>query len=42
MKRELSNKDLEQVSKIVKEHIFVPRSEKKVTVFLCGGGSVKF
>jgi hypothetical protein len=37
MKRELSIKDLKQVSKIVKEQIFVPRSEKKVTVFLCGG-----
>jgi hypothetical protein len=37
MKRELLEKDLEHVSKIVKELIFVPRSESKVTVFLCGG-----
>jgi hypothetical protein len=37
MKRELLQEDLENVSKIVKELIFVPRSERKVTVFLCGG-----
>tara|TARA_R110002049_G_scaffold309186_1_gene518209 strand:- start:23333 stop:24238 length:906 start_codon:yes stop_codon:yes gene_type:complete len=37
MKRELSDKDLELVSSIVKKRIFVPRSVRKVTVFLCGG-----
>jgi hypothetical protein len=37
MQREILAKDQEQVSKIVKELIFVPRSESKVTVFLCGG-----
>lgn len=33
----LRDKDLEQVANIIKDRIFVPRSEKKVTVFLCGG-----
>ena len=37
MNRELLDKDLEQVSKIIKERIFIPRSKSKVTVFLCGG-----
>lgn len=37
MERELRDKDLKQISKIVQERIFVPRGEKKVTIFLCGG-----
>lgn len=37
MEIELRDKDLEQIAKIVQERIFVPRSEKKVTIFLCGG-----
>ncbi|GAC02869.1 MAG: retron St85 family effector protein [Paraglaciecola sp.] len=37
MEIELRDKDLKQIAKIVKERIFIPRSEKKVTVFLCGG-----
>lgn len=37
MERKLRDKDLKQIAKIVEECIFVPRSEKKVTVFLCGG-----
>ncbi|MBU2869429.1 retron St85 family effector protein [Colwellia sp. E2M01] len=36
MERNLRDKDLEQVSKIVKDKIFVPKNEKQVTVFLCG------
>lgn len=37
MEIELRDKDLEQVAKIIRDKIFVPRSETKVTVFLCGG-----
>ncbi|MCM0613041.1 retron St85 family effector protein [Marinobacter sediminum] len=37
MEKNLREKDLNQVSRIVKDRIFVPRSERKVTVFLCGG-----
>jgi hypothetical protein len=37
MEKELRDKDLKQIAKIVKERIFVPRSDKKVTIFLCGG-----
>jgi len=37
MKIELRDKDFEQAAKIIMERIFVPRSEKQVTVFLCGG-----
>ncbi|MDF9399950.1 retron St85 family effector protein [Vibrio sp. 1180_3] len=37
MDKILRESDLEDVAKIVKNLIFVPRSETKVTVFLCGG-----
>ena len=37
MDRQLSNVELQQVAKFVKEEIFVPRNQKKVSVFLCGG-----
>jgi hypothetical protein len=37
MDKKLSDQDLEKVAKIIAKIIFVPRNEKKLTVFLCGG-----
>lgn len=38
MDRQLNDVELQQVAKFIKEKIFVPRNQKKVSVFLCGGG----
>lgn len=37
MKKLINDKDLEEIAKIIEKKIFVPKYEKKVTVFLCGG-----
>ena len=36
MKNTISDHELQSIARIVKEKIFVPRGEKKTTIFLCG------
>lgn len=38
MDKELNDIELRQVAMIVKEKIFVPLNQRKVSIFLCGGG----